>query len=52
LTHHDPDLGEATTFPHIVYFDLSAAFTFKWFFVPGLPKRNLEIVPVWISGIL
>ncbi len=55
LTHHGPDSGEATTFPHIVY---SATFHrgyIQMALFPGTPKlesRNcLEIVSVGVPGL-
>jgi hypothetical protein len=54
-THHGPDSGEATTFPHIVF-----SATLRWGYIqmalfPGTPKlesRNCpEIVPVGVLGI-
>jgi hypothetical protein len=45
LTHHGPNSGEATTFPHIVFsVVLCQGYTSKWHFFPGLPKWNLETV--------
>ncbi len=49
LTHHGPDLGEATTFPHIVFSTTPAS---KWLLFPGLPRKSLETVPVWTPGTL
>ncbi len=37
-THHGPDLGEATTFPHTLH--LFARATSKWLFVLRLPKGS------------
>jgi len=42
-THHGPDLGEATTFPLIVYSVLATRPTFKCHFVSGLPSGSPEI---------
>ncbi len=42
-THHKPNLGEANTFPFIVYFALLHGATSKWFFIPGLPSGSPEI---------
>ncbi len=47
-THHSPDLGEAITFPYIVF----SAPTSKWLFVPRLPRRSPETVPVWTPATL
>ncbi len=51
-THHGPDSGEATTFPHIVF---SAPFhntCIQMTFVPRLPRRSPETVPVWTPSTL
>jgi hypothetical protein len=37
-THHGPDLGEATTFPLIVYFVLGHGTNTQMTFCPGSPK--------------
>jgi hypothetical protein len=37
-THHGPDLGEATTFPFIVYFVPSHRTNTQMSFCPGLPS--------------
>ncbi len=37
-THHGPNLGEATTFPLIVYFVLSHGTSTQMTFCPGTPK--------------
>jgi len=37
-THHDLDLGEATTFPLIVYFVLGHGTNTQISFCPGTPK--------------
>jgi hypothetical protein len=37
-THHDPDLGEATTFPFIVYFMHGHGTSTKMAFCPGTSK--------------
>jgi hypothetical protein len=42
-THHGLDLGEATTFPLIIFLCLSTRATSKWHFVLGLPNGSLEI---------
>jgi hypothetical protein len=42
-THHGPDLGEATTFPLIVFFMLGHGANTKCHFVPGLPNESPEI---------
>jgi len=54
-THHSPDSGEATTFPHIVF-----SATLRWGYIqmalflgtPKLESRNcLETVPVGVLGL-
>jgi hypothetical protein len=45
-THRGSNLGEATTFPFIVYFVPSHGPTLKFHFVPGLPGVNPEIPKV------
>jgi hypothetical protein len=44
-THHGPDSGEATTFPHIIYSaPLQGTLIQMVFFVPGIPKSpRLEL---------
>jgi hypothetical protein len=54
-THHNPDSGEATTFPHIVYSAARGRGYIQMAQIPGTPKlksRNCpEIVPVRVSGL-
>ncbi len=54
-THHGPDLGEATTFPHIVYSAARGGGYIQMAQIPGTPKlesRNcLEIVPIGVPGL-
>jgi ribosome assembly protein YihI (activator of Der GTPase) len=38
MTHHDPDLGEVTTFPLIVYSVLSHKANTQMSFCPEIPK--------------
>ncbi len=46
ITHHGPNLGEAITFPLIVY--LSMRPTSKWHFVLGFPKfPKLGLSQLW-----
>ncbi len=46
-THRDPDLGEATTFPLIVYFVTGhKGPPSKWHFVLGLPSGSPKIPKV------
>ncbi len=53
MTHHDLDLGETTTFPHIVYsVPLHGTHIQMAFFVLGLPRRGPETVSVWTPGAL
>ncbi len=51
-THHGPDLGEATTFPHIVFFATLRGDYIQMALIPETPKlesRNcLETVPVGV----
>jgi hypothetical protein len=55
LTHHGPDSGEATTFPHIVFFVSHRRGYIRMALFPGIPKlesRNCpEIVPVGVPGL-
>jgi hypothetical protein len=45
MTHHDPNLGEATTFPHIVYF-VPLRGTHIWMvFCPEIPKEESRNCP-------
>jgi len=37
-THHGPDLGEATTFPLILYFVVGHETSTQMSFGPGIPK--------------
>jgi len=51
-THHDPDSGETTTFPHIVFFA-----TLRWGYIqmalfPGTPKLESRNCPSWSPGTL
>jgi hypothetical protein len=54
-THHGPDSGEATTFPHIVYSAARDGGYIQMAQIPGTPKlesRNRpEIVPVGVPGL-
>jgi hypothetical protein len=50
--HHGLDLGEATTFPLIVYFVFGHETSTQMTFVPGLLGGNLEIFKVRILAIL
>jgi hypothetical protein len=45
-THHSPDLGEATTFPSIVYSMPGPGIAPKCHFVLGLPNGSPEIPKV------
>jgi len=44
-THHGPDSGEATTFPHIVFSAPRFRDYIEWLFFPGLPSWSPEIIP-------
>jgi hypothetical protein len=54
-THHGPDSGEATTFPHIVYSAARDGGYIQMAQIPGTPKlesRNCpEIVPVGVPRL-
>jgi hypothetical protein len=54
-THHGPDSGEATTFPHIVFSAALRRGYIQMALFPGTPKlksRNCpEIVPVGVPGL-
>ncbi len=55
-THHGPNLGEAATFPLIVFFAAPHEGYIQMALFPGTPKvesRNYpEIVPVWTPETL
>ncbi len=51
-THHNSELGEATTFPLIVYFVLLHEATSKWLFILGLPSGSPEIAKIGILATL
>jgi hypothetical protein len=48
-THHDPDLGEATTFPHIVYSTPLHEAHIQMVFCPGTPKWESQNCQSWNS---
>ncbi len=54
-SHHGPDLGQATTFPHIVYFAALCKGYIQMALFPETPKLESwncpEIVPVGVSGL-
>jgi len=54
-THHGPDSGEATTFPHIVFFATLRGDYIQMALFPGtleLESQNCpEIVPVGVPGL-
>jgi len=54
-THHGPDSGEVTTFPHIVFSAMLHGGYIQMALFPGTPKlesRNCpEIVPVRVPGL-
>jgi len=45
LTHHGPDSGEATTFPHIVFFALLRGGYIQMALFPGTPKLESRNCP-------
>jgi len=48
LTHHGPDSGEATTFPHMVFSAAPCGGYIRMALFPGTP----ETIPGWTFGIL
>jgi len=54
-THHGPDSGEATTFPHIVFSTTPRRGYIQMALFPGTPKlesRNCpETVPIGVPGL-
>jgi hypothetical protein len=48
-THHGPDLGEATTFPLIVYFVPSHETSTQMSFCPRIPKWESQNSQSWDS---
>jgi hypothetical protein len=51
-THHGPDLGEATTFPHIVFSTMLRQGYIQMAFFPGTPKLESRNCPSWSPGTL
>jgi hypothetical protein len=45
LTHHGPDSGEATTFPHIVFSALLCGSHIQMALFPGTPKEESRNYP-------
>jgi hypothetical protein len=45
LTHHDPNSGEATTFPHIVFSTLLRGTRIRMTFIPRTPKEESRNCP-------
>jgi hypothetical protein len=45
LTHHGPDSGEATTFPHIVFSPLLCGTCIQMAFILGTPKKESQNCP-------
>jgi len=45
LTHHGSDLGEATTFPHIVFFAALGGGYIQMTLFPGTPKEEFRNCP-------
>jgi hypothetical protein len=53
MTHHGPDSGEATTFPHIVFFALLRRTRIQMAFISETPKeesRNYLGLDSWDFG--
>jgi hypothetical protein len=48
-THHGPNLGEATTFPFIVYYVPLHEAHIQMAFFPGIPKRDSRNCQSWDS---
>jgi hypothetical protein len=46
-THHGPDLGEATTFPLLIYFVLLHEAHIQMAFCPGVPKWESRNSQSW-----
>jgi hypothetical protein len=40
MIHHGPDLGEATTFPHIVFYAFAHDTYIRMTIFPGTPKEE------------
>jgi len=51
-THHDSNLGEATTFPLIVFLCLDTGLTPKCHFVSGLQLGSPKIPKIWTPATL
>ncbi len=51
-THHGPDSGEATTFPHIVFSALLREDYIQMVLFPGTPKLESRNCPGWSPGTL
>jgi hypothetical protein len=49
-THHIPDSGETTTFPHIVFFVLLYGTHIRMAFCPKTPKEEFRNYPDLDSG--
>jgi len=45
LTHHGPDSGEATTFPHIIFFATPCGGYIRMALLPGTPKEESRNYP-------
>ncbi len=51
LTHHGPDSGEATTFPHIVFSASHRGGYIRMALFPGTPKLESRNCPVGVLGL-
>ncbi len=51
-THHGPDSGEATTFPHIVFSAAPRGGYIQMALFPGTPKLESRNYPGWSPGTL
>jgi len=51
-THHGPDLGEATTFPHIVFSAAGRGGYIRMAHFVGTPEMESRKCPGWILGTL
>jgi hypothetical protein len=52
MTHHSPDLGEATTFPLIVFSAVLRRGYIQVVLYPGTPKLKSRNCPGWSPGTL
>jgi hypothetical protein len=42
MTHHNPDSGEATTFPHIIFSAFAHNTYIQMALFPGIPKEESQ----------